>query len=154
MVSKWLLHVCRKENGQRNQNPKGDKHANTCIAVQNGKATQWGVKCIHTVRAQMNLYPLTNLRYTCITCTKYTMNVYTAIHSHTQYIYKMQVLCMLIIQYSRSIWCIYIYIYIWCTVQYTYCTVYVYSAYSVDDGMYYVHIGFMPAVTHHAPVPV
>ena len=126
MVSKWLLHVCRKENGQRNQNPKGDKHANTCIAVQNGKATQWGVKCIHTVRAQMNLYPLTNLRYTCITCTKYTMYVYTAIHSHTQYIYKMQVLCMLIIQYSRSIWYIYIYIYIYGvqysthTAQYTY----------------------------------
>ena len=64
MVSKWLFHVCRKENGQRNQNTKGDEHANTCIAIQNGKAIQWGVKCIHTVRAQMNLYTL--IQSTCV----------------------------------------------------------------------------------------
>ena len=71
MVSKWLFHVCRKENGQRNQNTEGDEHANTCIAIQNGKATQRGC-CMHTV-----------MSITCTKCTVYmqqythTLNTYT-----------------------------------------------------------------------------
>ena len=83
MVSKWLFHVCRKENGQRNQNTKGDEHANTCIAIQNGKAIQWGVKCIHTVRAQMNLYIYLNSKHVYNMYKMYRASIYTNTFTHS-----------------------------------------------------------------------